>query len=72
MTDHQKANNRWNMTKGVLAYVALYSIFLLVLAAVGDTVAVTALSTFSMGVLGLVGTLISVNFITPSGGFKKG
>jgi len=72
MTDEKKAQHRWNMTKGVLAYVAFYSLFLVLLAAVGNTVAVSALSSFSIGVLGLVGTLISVNFVTPAGGFRKG
>ncbi len=72
MTDDQKANNRWVMTRAVLIYIGVYGIGLMLLAAFGNVAAVTSLASFILGILGLASTLIGINFATPVGGFKKG
>ncbi len=72
MTDEQKANNRWAMTRAVLFYIGVYGVGLMGLAALGNTTAVASLGSFVLGILGLASTLIGINFATPVGGFKKG
>ena len=66
-----KAERRWTMTKAVLAYVGIMGVGMFAMAAFGNLTGVTALTGFAYGVLSFAASVLGVNLISPTGGFKQ-